>query len=283
RTPAVLTRPAPLPGAGFPPRAPEHPGGDGASRPALAGLRVIDLGCGVAIPETGTLLAELGAEVIKVESRANVDFLRRVTVEPDAFDRSWTFNDASRAQLSVALDLRTPRGRELALRLCAAADVLIENNRGDGVRPAHRPAGQRGPVRLPARRLPERGRGPLGGHRGGRRRGVGALRGRARLAPRPRARVARGQARRARRPRPPRRRVDARAQRRGGGRGAPGGGRLGHAGPERRRSPRRPAPRRARRDRDRRAPRDRSRAAQREPDPLLPHAARTAPARAAPR
>src|SRR5439155_1017599 len=80
------------------------------------------------------LLAELGAEVIKVESRANIDFLRRVTVEPDAVDRSWTFNDASRGQLSVALDLRTPRGRELGLALCAAADVVIENNRGDVVR-----------------------------------------------------------------------------------------------------------------------------------------------------
>src|SRR5438552_1777357 len=138
RTPAVLARPAPAPGApgegSFPPRAPGRPSGDGARRPALAGLCVIDLGCGVAIPETGTLLAELGAEVIKVESRANIDFLRRVTVEPDAVDRSWTFNDASRGQLSVALDLRAPRGRELALRLCAAADVVIENNRGDVVR-----------------------------------------------------------------------------------------------------------------------------------------------------
>src|SRR2546426_904082 len=138
RTPAVLERPAPAPGAAsegsFPPRAPVRPGGDGPQRPALAGLRVIDLGCGVAIPETGTLLAELGAEVIKIESRANIDFLRRVTVEPDAVDRSWTFNDASRGQLSVALDLRAPRGRELALRLCAAADVVIENNRGDVVR-----------------------------------------------------------------------------------------------------------------------------------------------------
>src|SRR2546426_6000893 len=137
RTPAVLERPAPAPGAAsegsFPPRAPVRPGGDGTQRPALAGLRVIDLGCGVAIPETGTLLAELGAEVIKIESRANIDFLRRVTVEPDAVDRSWTFNDASRGQLSVALDLRAPRGRELALRLCAAADVVIENNRGDVV------------------------------------------------------------------------------------------------------------------------------------------------------
>src|SRR5438445_217517 len=137
RTPAVLGRPAPAPGAAsegsFPSRAPGRPGGDGTQRPALAGLRVIDLGCGVAIPETGTLLAELGAEVIKIESRANIDFLRRVTVEPDAVDRSWTFNDASRGQLSVALDLRAPRGRELALALCAAADVVIENNRGDVV------------------------------------------------------------------------------------------------------------------------------------------------------
>jgi benzylsuccinate CoA-transferase BbsF subunit len=40
------------------------------------------------------------------------------------------FNDASRGHLGVALDLRTPRGRELALALCAAADVVIENNRG---------------------------------------------------------------------------------------------------------------------------------------------------------
>ncbi len=138
RTPAVLARPAPAPGAAgeasFAPRAPEAPHDDGGARPALAGVRVIDLGCGVAIPETGTLLADLGAEVIKVESRANVDFLRRITLEPDAIDRSWTFNDASRGQLSVALDLRTPRGRELTLRLCAAADVVIENNRGDVVR-----------------------------------------------------------------------------------------------------------------------------------------------------
>jgi crotonobetainyl-CoA:carnitine CoA-transferase CaiB-like acyl-CoA transferase len=136
RTPAVLSRPAPEPGedtGGFPPRAAGTPpeGGDG---PVLAGIRVIDLGVGVAIPETGTLLADLGAEVIKIESEANVDFLRRVTVEPEAPNRSWTFNDAARGHQSVTLDLRTPRGRDLALRLCAAADVVLENNRGGVVR-----------------------------------------------------------------------------------------------------------------------------------------------------
>jgi benzylsuccinate CoA-transferase BbsF subunit len=96
----------------------------------LAGIRVVDLGVGVAGPEVGYCLAELGAEVAKIESRANLDFLRRVSVEPDAPDRSWTFNDASRGQKSVCLDLRTERGRALALDLCAAADVVIENNRG---------------------------------------------------------------------------------------------------------------------------------------------------------
>jgi benzylsuccinate CoA-transferase BbsF subunit len=84
----------------------------------------------VAIPETGTLLADLGADVIKIESEANLDFLRRVTFDPASPNRSWTFNDASRGHRSVCLDLRTPRGRALALRLCAAADVVLENNRG---------------------------------------------------------------------------------------------------------------------------------------------------------
>jgi len=131
QTPAVLARPAPAPGedgADFPTRDGEvSRAGEG---PVLAGVRVVDLGVGVAIPETGWLLAELGAEVIKIESCANVDFLRRVTFEPGAPNRSWTFNDASRGHRSVALDLRTPEGRAVALRLCAAADVVLENNRG---------------------------------------------------------------------------------------------------------------------------------------------------------
>jgi len=132
-TPTTLRRAAPGPdepdAAGFGPRRADLSGGS-AGGPVLAGVRVVDLGVGVAVPEAGWLLAELGAEVIKIESRANLDFLRRVTVEPDQPDRSMQFNDASRGHLGVALDLRTPRGRELALALCAAADIVIENNRG---------------------------------------------------------------------------------------------------------------------------------------------------------
>jgi benzylsuccinate CoA-transferase BbsF subunit len=96
----------------------------------LAGVRVVHLGVGAVVPELCGLLGELGAEVIKIESRANLDFLRRVTFERDQPNRSWAFNAECRGQKSVCLDLRTARGRELALRLCATADVVAENNRG---------------------------------------------------------------------------------------------------------------------------------------------------------
>jgi len=101
----------------------------GTGRP-LVGLRVVELGFGAAVPEIGWLLAELGAEVIKIESEANLDFLRRATPEPDEPNRSWMFNDANRGKRSVAIDLRTPRGRELGRALCARADVVLENARG---------------------------------------------------------------------------------------------------------------------------------------------------------
>ncbi len=87
------------------------------------------LTCGAVGPEACGLLGDLGAEVIKIESRANLDFLRRVTLDGDP-NHSWTFNEECRGQKSVCLDLSTPRGRELALALCKRADVVIENNRG---------------------------------------------------------------------------------------------------------------------------------------------------------
>jgi crotonobetainyl-CoA:carnitine CoA-transferase CaiB-like acyl-CoA transferase len=132
RTPVALRRPAPAPGeddrTDFAPRAAEPAAG--GSGPALSGVRVVDLGVGAVVPEMCGLLAALGAEVIKVESRTSPDFLRRLTVEPDSPDHSWMFNDTNRSQRSICLDLRTPRGRELALALCATADVVAENRQG---------------------------------------------------------------------------------------------------------------------------------------------------------
>jgi crotonobetainyl-CoA:carnitine CoA-transferase CaiB-like acyl-CoA transferase len=98
--------------------------------PPLAGLRVIDLGVAAVGPELCWILAELGAEVIKIESATHIDVLRRMTPELDNPNTSFSFNDACRGQKSVCLDLRSARGREIGLSLCAAADVVVENLRG---------------------------------------------------------------------------------------------------------------------------------------------------------
>jgi crotonobetainyl-CoA:carnitine CoA-transferase CaiB-like acyl-CoA transferase len=133
RTPATLRRPAPATpeeAATFSSSSRSDPrAGESTSGPALGGLLVVGLTCGAVGPEASGLLADLGAEVVKIESRANLDFLRRVTLDDDP-NHSWTFNDECRGQKSVCLDLSTARGREVALALCARADVVIENNRG---------------------------------------------------------------------------------------------------------------------------------------------------------
>ncbi len=137
RTPATLRRAAPAPGdddrAGFPPAAPPAQS-PGAAGPPLDGVRVVTFGVGAVVPGLCRTLAELGAEVIKIESHGSPDFLRRLTFEPESPNRSWPFNDENRGQASVCLDLKTPRGRELALALCARADVVAENRQGGALR-----------------------------------------------------------------------------------------------------------------------------------------------------
>jgi crotonobetainyl-CoA:carnitine CoA-transferase CaiB-like acyl-CoA transferase len=96
----------------------------------LAGTRTINLGVGAVGPELCSLLGDLGAEVVKIESRANLDFMRRLTPEFDNPNTSFPFNDSCRGQKSICLDLRVARAREIALRLCASADVVVENHRG---------------------------------------------------------------------------------------------------------------------------------------------------------
>jgi crotonobetainyl-CoA:carnitine CoA-transferase CaiB-like acyl-CoA transferase len=112
-------------------RVREVEGASGAiPSPPLAGIRVVHFGVVAVVPEMCWVLAELGAEVIKIESQTKLDPLREVTLEPGAVNRAFTFNDENRGARSVSLDLTTARGRELALQLCARADVVAENNRG---------------------------------------------------------------------------------------------------------------------------------------------------------
>lgn len=96
------------------------------SRP-LEGLRVLEIGTGVAAPEGARMLAEWGAEVIKIESSTRPDFQRTVlggTINP-------AYVTVGRGKRSFDVDLTTDEGRALVLDLVAASDVLVENNATD--------------------------------------------------------------------------------------------------------------------------------------------------------
>jgi crotonobetainyl-CoA:carnitine CoA-transferase CaiB-like acyl-CoA transferase len=96
---------------------------------ALAGLRVIEIAQGWAGPLVGAMFADFGAEVIKVESIGRLDWWRGVAVGDDAlvYERSALFNGINRNKLGVTLDLQSPDGYSLLLRLVRDADVFVEN------------------------------------------------------------------------------------------------------------------------------------------------------------
>ncbi|MCC7365950.1 MAG: CoA transferase [Dehalococcoidia bacterium] len=104
-------------------------GGGDAARP-LAGVRVLDLGTTLAAPTAGRHLADLGAEVIRVESSVHPDTLRVGTpyaANPPGLDSSGYFAAYNAGKLSVAVDLRQAAGRDVLRRLAEQSDVLIQN------------------------------------------------------------------------------------------------------------------------------------------------------------
>ncbi|MFT4212912.1 MAG: CoA transferase [Microbacterium sp.] len=97
----------------------------------LSGVRVVDFGHVLAGPYATMLLGALGAEVIKIESRARIDEQRILhgagaSDDPEA---SSNFFEINLNKLSVTLNLKTPEGVELAKRIVAAADIVMENMR----------------------------------------------------------------------------------------------------------------------------------------------------------
>jgi formyl-CoA transferase len=94
---------------------------------ALAGLRVVEMGQLIAGPFAGKTLADFGADVIKIEPPDGGDPLRQWRLLQDGTSVWWQVQ--SRNKRSIALDLRTPEGQEIAGQLIAQADVLIENFR----------------------------------------------------------------------------------------------------------------------------------------------------------
>lgn len=91
----------------------------------LADIRVVELGQLIAGPFCGQLFGDLGATVVKVEPPRTGDPMRQW----GAGDPPVWWEVIARNKRSVAADLRTPEGQEIARRLIAAADVLIENFR----------------------------------------------------------------------------------------------------------------------------------------------------------
>ncbi|WP_371348111.1 CaiB/BaiF CoA transferase family protein [Ancylobacter sp. IITR112] len=93
----------------------------------LSGIRVIELGNLIAAPFAARLMAEFGAEVIKVEAPGEGDPLRKWRKLHEGTSLWWYLQ--SRNKKSVAINMRLPEGQEVVRRLVRDADVLIENFR----------------------------------------------------------------------------------------------------------------------------------------------------------
>jgi crotonobetainyl-CoA:carnitine CoA-transferase CaiB-like acyl-CoA transferase len=99
-------------------------GGSGA----LSGIRVLDIATCVAAPFCGTILADLGAEVIKVEQPKTGDSLRQFGTITECGDTLVWLSEARNKKV-ITLDLRRPEGADLFRKLVAQSDVVLENFR----------------------------------------------------------------------------------------------------------------------------------------------------------
>ena len=100
--------------------------------PPLQGLTLVDFSMGWAGPLASRLMADLGAEVIKIEAGRYPDWWRGMNWTPEfiatrQYELSTIFCGLNRGKRGVSLDLTTPTGRDLALALVAGADAVIEN------------------------------------------------------------------------------------------------------------------------------------------------------------
>src|SRR5262249_23203730 len=93
---------------------------------ALSGLRVLDFTTTIAGPHCTRLLADLGAEVIKIEAPGGDMMRTRLPLRNGA---STSFGQLNAGKKSIALDLKSPAAVEAARRLVATADLVVENFR----------------------------------------------------------------------------------------------------------------------------------------------------------
>src|SRR5687768_12589625 len=93
----------------------------------LTGVRVLDLTQVVAGPYCTMMLADMGADVVKVERPGHGDDLRRTVPYKGRAGHEDYFNALNRSKRSIALNLKESGDRETALQLLGRADVLVEN------------------------------------------------------------------------------------------------------------------------------------------------------------
>lgn len=93
---------------------------------ALQGIKVLDFSQGIAAPHGACLLAEMGADVVKIEPLAG-DWLRGLGVKREG--SSILYGTFNRGKRGLALDLKQPEALQAAKRLIVDADVMIESNR----------------------------------------------------------------------------------------------------------------------------------------------------------
>jgi crotonobetainyl-CoA:carnitine CoA-transferase CaiB-like acyl-CoA transferase len=106
------------------PRSSPGPARGSTPRGALAGLRVLDLTTLLSAPQVAAMLADFGAEVVKVEPREG-DPLRRIGAARAGRSLAWAL--VARGKRAVTLDLDREEGRALFARMALRADVLVEN------------------------------------------------------------------------------------------------------------------------------------------------------------
>jgi len=132
-----VTKPAPVLGsspAGFEGgRTPVRATAPGTRAKPLAGIRVLDFTNAVAGPIAGFILADLGADVIKIEA-PNARVLQAAGTAPllpggedKSYNRVMLYNELNHGKRGISLDVAAPGGRDIFLRLAAKADVVVQN------------------------------------------------------------------------------------------------------------------------------------------------------------
>src|SRR5690625_4986541 len=94
----------------------------------LEGIRVVEMGQLIAGPFCGQIMADFGAEVVKIEAPGQGDAMRQWGRTDEAGNPLW-WQVIGRNKKSVTLNLRVPEGQEIARSLISEADILIENFR----------------------------------------------------------------------------------------------------------------------------------------------------------